>query len=75
MSRATATLIRSDSTNATEPTNYEVDFQTAWITLKQEVVVDLYIEACSDPGMSMPNFVEQVVETVQASLVSGSQEA
>jgi len=70
VSRATATLIRSDSTDATGPTDYKLDFQNAWITLKQELIVDLYIEAYSDPVMSMPNFVKQVVETVQASLVS-----
>lgn len=73
MSRATATLIHSDNTNATEPANCRVDFQNAWITLKQELNVDLYIGAYPDPVMSMPNFVKQVVETVQASLVSSLQ--
>lgn len=73
MSRATATLIRSDNTNATEPMNYKVDLQNAWITLKQELIVDLYIGAYSEPVISMPNFVGRVVETVQASLVSSPQ--
>lgn len=75
VSRATATLIRSDSPNPMEPKNHRLDYRNAWITLKQELFVDLYIEACLDPGMSMPNFVKQVVETVQASLVSGFREA
>lgn len=75
VSRATATLIHSDSPNATELTNHKFDFRNVWITLRQELVVDLYIEACSDPGMSMPSFVKHVVGTVQASLVSSSREA
>lgn len=73
MSRATATLIRSDNTNATEPASCKVDLQNVWITSKQELIVDLYIGAYSDPVISMPNFVERVVETVQASLVSNPQ--
>lgn len=75
VSRATAMLTRSDSTNATEPTDHKLDFQNAWITLKQELIVDLYMGADSNPVMSMPCFVKQVVETVQASLVSSSKEA
>jgi hypothetical protein len=74
VSRATATLMHGDNTSPTEPTYHCIDFQNAWITLKQELKVDLYIEAHSNPAMSIPSFVKQVVETVQASLVSSSQE-
>jgi Sec-independent protein secretion pathway component TatC len=74
MSRATATLmIHGDNTNATESANCKVDFRNAWITLKQELKVDLYVGAYPAPVMSMPNFVKQVVETVQAALVSNPQ--
>lgn len=75
VSRATATLIHGGNTNSTEPNYHRINFQNAWITLKQELNVDLYIEAYPDPVMSVPNFVKQVFETVQASLVSSSSKA
>jgi hypothetical protein len=75
VSRATATLIHGDNTNSTELNYHRINFQSAWITLKQELIVDLYIEAYPDPVMSVPSFVKQVVETVQASLVSSSSKA
>lgn len=74
MSRATATLIRGDDSNATELIDDKLDFRNAWITLKQELIVDLYIEAYSDPVMPVPDFIKQAVETVKSSLVSSSQE-
>lgn len=75
VSRATATLVCNDNTNATEPTNCKFELQSAWITLKQELTVDLHIEAYSESVPSMPNFVKQVVDTIQVSLVSSLQKA
>ncbi|KAL3710015.1 hypothetical protein TMatcc_003807 [Talaromyces marneffei ATCC 18224] len=69
VSRATATLIRGDDSNATELIDDKLDFRNAWITLKQELIVDLYIEAYSDPVMPVPDFIKQAVETVKSSLI------
>ncbi|EED23757.1 hypothetical protein TSTA_071540 [Talaromyces stipitatus ATCC 10500] len=69
VSRATATLIYDDNTNATGSKSRRVSYQDSWIALKQELALDLQIETCSIPAMSVPNFVKQAVETGQASLI------
>jgi hypothetical protein len=75
LSRATATLMLGDNIREIGPiARQSVDFNDAWITLKRELSVDVYIEAYLDSSIAIPNLVKEAVETVQDSLVSYQRE-
>lgn len=71
LSRATATLLLGDNRCKENSTSQPaVNPRNVWVTSKQELTVDLHIEAYLGSSIAVSSFVKEAVETVQNALVS-----